>query len=321
MTNAAYCVRADGGLHARAFQNGGYAAIGWALGDLSDIPPGDSAELGIRYDATYPEDGNWRRGQNIGQLSKFAWDLQVGDVIVTPTEDSEYLLVGIVDSTYYYEVTEDCPFGHRRRVKWSKEKVLRSSLSVPGQHTLRTPRTVFEVRPPDELLRLLGKEVPTPKPIEHTEKSITSMVIERLLDLDADEFEILVTELLTTLGFEAEKTGKTGDGGVDVQGTLAVYNFATVDLYVQVKRYKPSSKINFKTIREMRAAVPEKVQAAFVTTGGYDSKARQEAERIGFKRIGLIDGDQLVDILVDEYEGLSEELRHKIGLRRVLVPK
>lgn len=126
--------------------------------------------------------------------------------------------------------------------------------------------------------------------------------------------------MLTALGFEAEKTGKTGDGGVDVQGTLTVYNFATVDLNVQVKRYKPGSTIDHKTIKDFRASVPEKVQAAFVTTSRYTKKARQEAEKEGFKKIGLIDGDQLVDILAEEYERLPTEVRDKLGLRRVLVP-
>jgi restriction system protein len=149
------------------------------------------------------------------------------------------------------------------------------------------------VRPPDELLRAVGKKPPRPEPVEHVEKDISTLVLERLLALDPDESEILVTELLTALGFEAEKTGKTGDGGVDVQGTLTVYNFATVDLNVQVKRYKLGSIINNKTIKDFRASVPDKVQAAFVTTSKYTKKARQEAEKEGFKRIGLIDGDQL----------------------------
>jgi restriction endonuclease Mrr len=107
---------------------------------------------------------------------------------------------------------------------------------------------------------------------------------------------------------------------VDVQGTLNVYNFATVDLNVQVKRYKLGSTINDTTIRAFRASVPEKVQAAFVTTSKYTQKAREEAEREGFKKIGLIDGGQLVDILVEEYEHLPQEVRERLGLRRVLVP-
>ncbi len=155
--------------------------------------------------------------------------------------------------------------------------------------------------------------------MERVEKGLYALVLDRVLELDADEFEILVAELLNTLGFEAEKTGRTGDGGVDVEGTLTVHGFASVDLRVQVKRYKVTSSIGPKAIEEFRAAVPDKAQGAFVTTSGYTEKARQEAEREGFKRIGLIDGGQLIDILAEEYDRLPQEVREKLGLRRALV--
>jgi restriction system protein len=288
--------------------------------DLSNVSEGDITSLGSFYDSVYPGDVKLRRAQNLGQISRFVWNIEPGDVVVTPMLQSEYLLIGVVDSPYYYEVTPDCPYGHRRRVKWATEQVLRSSLPVPLQNTLRATLTVFEVRPPDELLKRIGREPPKPGPVKHVEKDISTLVLERLLALDHDEFEILITNLLTALGFEAEHTGKTGDGGVDVQGTLNVYNFATVDLNVQVKRYKLGSTISHKTVRDFRASVPEKVQATFVTTSTYTQKAREEAEKEGFKKIGLIDGGQLVDILVEEYEHLPLEVREKLGLRRVLVP-
>ncbi len=51
----------------------------------------------------------------------------------------------------------------------------------------------------------------------------------------------------------------------------------------------------------------------------YTKRAREEAEREGFKRVGLIDGEQLVDILTEAYDRLPEELRERLGLRRTLV--
>lgn len=320
MTKAAYCVRADRGIYAEAFRNGGYAAIGWEeIGDLSGIPRGDVEALAAVYDAAYPADGKLRRAHNLAQIRRFLWEIEPGNVVVTPTRQSEYLLVGKVDSPYYHEVTPECPYGHRRRVRWLDELVLRSSLSVPIQNILRIHRTVFEVQPPDEVLRAAGVGIPTPEPTERVEEEASAAVLKRLLDLDADEFEVLVTELLTALGFEAEKTGKTGDGGVDVEGTLDVHGFVSVDLKVQVKRYKLGNDVGPKTVKEFRASVPDKAQAAFVTTSTYTKRAREEADREGFKRIGLIDGGQLVDILTKEYDRLPEEVREELGLRRVLV--
>jgi hypothetical protein len=45
----------------------------------------------------------------------------------------------------------------------------------------------------------------------------------------------------------------------------------------------------------------------------------QAAIEPGFPRIGTISGDQLVDILVEKWDGLPSELRERLGLRRSLV--
>lgn len=263
MTKAAYCVRADRGAYAEAFRDGGYAAIGWReIGDLSHIPRDDVEALTAAYDVAYPDDGKRRRDLNLGQIGRFMWDIRPGDVVATPMEQPEYLLVGVVDSPYYYEITPECPYGHRRKVRWLDEPTLRSSLSVPIQNVLRAALAVFRVRPPDELFRAAGEEAPTPELGTRAEEEASAAVLGRLLELDSGEFEILVTELLTALGFEAENTGRTGDGGVDVQGRLTVYNFAAVDLHVQVKRYKVGNTVDHKTVKEFRASVPDKAQAA-----------------------------------------------------------
>lgn len=107
MPNGAYCVRAEGGTYAQAFKDGGYAAIGWMSEDLSSITQVDMKALGDRYDAAYPKDGKLRRAQNLGQISRFVWEIEPGDVVITPTHRSEYLLIGTVESPYYYEVTPD----------------------------------------------------------------------------------------------------------------------------------------------------------------------------------------------------------------------
>ena len=53
------------------------------------------------------------------------------------------------------------------------------------------------------------------------------VILSRILQLDASEFEELTRALLEALGFEeTEVTGKTGDGGVGVIGELHVANLA-----------------------------------------------------------------------------------------------
>ena len=127
------------------------------------------------------------------------------------------------------------------------------------------------------------------------------VILSRILQLDASEFEELTRALLEALGFEeTEVTGKTGDGGVGVIGELHVANLARVKLFVQAKRYG-AAKVSDKPIRDLRKVIPQGCQGAVITTSGFDSKAREAAEETGFANISLIDGHQLVDLLVEHW--------------------
>lgn len=139
------------------------------------------------------------------------------------------------------------------------------------------------------------------------------------MELNADEFEILVTNLLTTLGFEAQHTGKTGDGGVDAKGELDLYGLAKINLFVQAKRYSLESKISSKEVKKLRQNIPTGAQGAFITTCDFRVDALEAATEQGFPRIGTINGRQLVDLLSEKWEEFPTELREKLGLKRSLI--
>ena len=145
-------------------------------------------------------------------------------------------------------------------------------------------------------------------------------VLNQLLELNNKEFEILITHLLAALGFEgAEHTGKSGDGGVDATGELNVANLAKVKLFVQVKRYKVSTKIAAKDVKALRQSIPSGGQGAFITTADFQSAAHDVALEQGFPRIGLVNGSQLVDLLVEHWADIPEEFQNKLGLKQGLV--
>ena len=146
------------------------------------------------------------------------------------------------------------------------------------------------------------------------------MVLEQILELDATEFEILVGHLLTAMGFEgSEVTGKTGDGGVDATGELNVSNLAKVKIFVQAKRYKLGSKVSANTVKQLRQAIPFGGQGGFITTADYQGKASDIALETGFPRIGLINGRQLVDLLIEHWNDIPPEFRERLGLKPGLV--
>lgn len=318
----AWCIRADGGKFAPQFLKHGFAGIGWErLSDLSDVPSHDA--IYPLYKAAYPEDiSNTVIGIQVGQVGRFLLDVSAGDLVITPDANTELLWHGIAgprDSYAYVPNDPDCRYSHRRAVTWAKEPLPRSSLSVPLQNTLRSSLTVFGISPADEILAVTGHGHLAPAPV-HKAYDPYEAVLGRVLELDPKEFEYLVAYLLTALGFEgSEVTGKTGDGGVDATGELDVSNLAKVKLFVQAKRYKLGSRISASTVRQLRQAIPFGGQGAFITTADFQTAALDIALEPGFPRIGLINGRQLVDLLVEHWQDIPEPFRVQLGLRPGLV--
>lgn len=178
---------------------------------------------------------------------------------------------------------------------------------------------MYAISQQDEFLTAIGQEalVSTPKVQAYDAYQV---VLDQILRLDDKEFEVLITHLLTALGFEgSEHTGKPGDGGVDATGELNVSNLAKIKIFVQAKRYKLGSRISAGAVKELRQAIPIGAQGAFITTADFQQAAHEVAIQAGFARIGLINGRQLVDLLVEHWDDIPQEFRDKLGLRRGLV--
>lgn len=322
MTNA-WCVRANYGIYAHQFRSKACVAIGWMENtDLSLIQSRE--ELYPLYKMEHPADhSSVVIGQQVGQIARFLLEMKAGDLVITPDSNTDRLWHGIVaaDPSYSFAPGDgEFPYAHRRKVGWASEPILRGSLSVPLQNTMRSSLTVFGIYPSDEILRLcgLGSSATLPAVTAfHPYKA----VLEQVLQLDDKEFEILVGHLLTALGFEgSEVTGKSGDGGVDATGELNVANMVKVKLFVQAKRYALGQRIAAKVVKELRSNIPAGGQGGFITTADFQAKAYEVAHEPGFPRIGLINGNQLVDLLIEHWAAIPPEFQQRLGLKAGLVP-
>ena len=318
-----YCVRAEFGTYTEHFIKGKYIAIGWlSQDDLSGIK--SKEELYPLYKKEYPKDtSNVVIGQQVGQIARFLLDIKAGDYVITPAKDTEYIYYGVIenDPSYYFDDGSDgCPFFHRRKIKWNKNPIQRSVFSVPFQNTIRSSLTVFYISHKKNFFETIGKKELIPVSEQKIEYDYYNTVLNRILELDDKEFEILITHLLTALGFEgSEHHGRVGDGGVDATGELNVANLAKVKVYVQAKRYKLGSKINPGTVKSLRQSIPFGGQGAFITTCDFQDASKEVALESGFPRIGLINGNQLVDILVEHWDDIPFEFRDKLNLKLGLV--
>lgn len=317
-----WCVRAGFGTYTKHFVEGGYVGIGYDItADLTAVTTRE--ELATLYRAAHPSElSNIVVGQQVGQIARFLLEIQAGDYVITPAADTEWLHYGRVasDPSYHLSTCDDgCPYPHRRSVEWAKNRLKRGDFSVPFQNTIRSSLTVFAISQREEFLAAIGRSDLAPS-VASSQYDPYRVVLEQVLELDAKEFEILVAHLLTALGFEgSEVTGKTGDGGVDATGELNVANLAKVKVFVQAKRYKLGSKVNAGIVKQLRQAIPFGGQGAFITTADFQGAAADVALEPGFPRIGLINGRQLVDLLIEHWGDIPPEFRERLGLKPGLV--
>ena len=130
----------------------------------------------------------------------------------------------------------------------------------------------------------------------------------RLLAMTPTEFEVLVGTLLDKMGFAVTVTKPTADGGVDVYGTLAVGGTMGISMAVQVKRWK--GNVGSPEVQKLRGSLTVHEQGLLVTTSGFSTGAKTEASKPNAIPVGLIDGKELVALL----------MRHHVGVRQLTTP-
>ncbi len=138
-----------------------------------------------------------------------------------------------------------------------------------------------------ELLGLIGVSLERQAPAE------TEVDFDSIGPLD---FEVLVTDLLRQMGFEATTTKASGDGGIDIEADFKKAIVGGRYLF-QCKRFAADSPVGSAALREFYGALIADRKAAkgvFITTSTFTLQARQFAEGLP---IELIDGEQLRALL------------------------
>ena len=113
---------------------------------------------------------------------------------------------------------------------------------------------------------------------------------EDLRALSPTEFEDMIVEFYTALGHKAQRTGATGDHGIDV----VVQSSGGEKWVVQCKRWR--GQVGEPVVRDFYGAMHhEKAdKGAIVTTGVFTPQARSWAAG---KPISLVDGDEFLTLL------------------------
>lgn len=164
----------------------------------------------------------------------------------------------------------------------------------------------------DDGLSYLERVLPEPGPRKKIRKlakaqeaAVRKSLREHLLKMDPKGFEELVGRLLEEMDYlNVEVIGKSGDRGVDVVADIQL-GVTSVREVVQAKRHKGT--IQRKELDALRGSLYEfnAIRGTIVATSRFAKGAVKAAFALGQPPITLIDGDRLIDLLIE----------HGIGVR------
>lgn len=337
MSKQMWMVRAErGGVLFDQFKELGVVAIGWVrLGDPTGLKSREAFIERIRQVAPHLKERQLVVAAS--QADRFVNRIAEGDWVVTYDPSRRQYLVGTVTGPAIYDKTKVVQpetgdyWPNIRKVKWVGE-VSRDSLSVATRNSLGAISTLFQIpeTAAQDIQRALeGRPMPEDRVDEEAEvveeeelassaeaKSI-EFIKDRLNGLDWDEMQELVAGLLNSLGYKTRISPAGPDRGKDIVASRDGFGFENPRIIVEVKHR--TAAMGAQEIRSFLGGRHKDDKGLYVSTGGFTKDARYEADRANIP-VTLLDLDDLVKALLEQYEKLDIETQRLIPLKKVYWP-
>ena len=308
------------------FINNSEIALSWAeMPDLSTIQPNRDSFKAVVARA-FPSAKPGAIPNYTGQLFRFVHEMKKGDLVVYPSKADRIINIGQVVGDYVYQGKNEA-YPHRRAVKWLKA-VPRLNFSQGALYEIGSAMSFFQIKNyADEFRAVLeGNEPSVPVKQDPTISLVQSNIEETSKDyiikalaqeLKGHPFAEFVGHLLKTMGYRTRVSPEGTDGGVDIIAHKDELGFEPPIIKVQVKSAEASS-IGDPVVAALYGKVDPKEFGLFVTLGTYTNQAKQFAR--GKANLRLIDGDELVQLILLHYEQFDSRYKGVLPLKRVYVP-
>ena len=159
---------------------------------------------------------------------------------------------------------------------------------------------------------VISPVIPIIEPSIIDEEPWRKEIAEKLYTMNPYGFERLAQRLLRECDFtHVTVTKKSGDGGIDGTAKLKFNNLISFNVAFQCKRYRGS--VGAPEIRDFRGSLPSNVEKGlFITTGTFTRAAIEEAASPGKQQIDLMDGSELIDMMIKRKVGVEEVKSYKV---------
>jgi len=214
-----------------------------------------------------------------------------------------------------------------RQVKWIKS-LPRTSFSQGALYETGSALSLFQVTTYADEFRaaLEGKAAAQDVKEDETvalvadeiEQTTRDFILKRLLqELKGHPMSDFVAHLLNTMGYRTRVSPEGPDGGIDIIAHKDELGFEPPIIKVQVKAVQGS--VGDPVVSSLYGKVATDEHGLLVTTGTITSQARS-FER-SKSNLRLVDGEQLVDLILEHYEQFDSRYKGLLPLRRVYVPE
>lgn len=314
----------------KLFLTGKVIALGWRdVGDLGKL--GKNREAYKEAVATaYPEKKPGAIPNNAGQLFRFVNEAKVGDLVAYPSKADRCIHIGRIEGEYEHDPAKEPGYPNQRRVTWLKS-IPRTSFTQGALYEIGSAMSFFQLKNyAEEYIGALSRGRNPSAPSEESEdasvkivadeirESTHDFVLKRLdQELKGHPLSHFVAHLLNKMGYRTRVSPPGADGGVDVLAHRDELGFEPPIIKVQVK--SSIDKVSDHTVKSLFGNVDGGEHGLFVTLGSFTPPARQ-FERTK-SNLRLIDGVQLVDLVLEHYEEFDAQYKGLIPLKRVYVPQ
>ncbi|MEK7677787.1 MAG: restriction endonuclease [Verrucomicrobiota bacterium] len=268
---------------------------------VSENPYRDRIEGDIlTYTAQGREGDQQLRGRNKRLIEQYS--VPVPFFGFTNVGKQTYRFLGLIELLRHYQETQADIRGALRKV-WLFEFRIHS---VPGVVPITEARTLCaalleESRQqtgwsPDETTveaEVVADGVPAGPVLQEAEQ-----IRSRLLQLHPSKFESFLEVVMKRSGFaQVTVTGKSGDGGIDLNAYVEEANefFAGTHVQIQAKRWRHS--VGSIELNHFRGALSSTAKGVFVTTSHFTRAALTEARHPTKPCITLLDGIRLSSLV------------------------
>ncbi|MBA7560163.1 hypothetical protein ES708_01784 [subsurface metagenome] len=309
------------------FLKGGFIALGWPkMGDLGALKA-DREEFKKKVAKVYPASKPGAIPTYAGELFRFIHEMKVGDIVAYPSKRDRKIHLGHVDGSYKYDPSKEESYPNLRPVKWLKA-IPRTQFSQGALYEIGSALSLFQVRnyAGEFIAALEGKTEARPVSQDETikvvaediEETTRDFVLKRLAqELKGHPLAEFISHLLSAMGYRTRLSPEGPDGGIDIIAHKDELGFEPPIIKVQVK--SSDGSIGDPTVSALYGKVSGNEFGLLVTLGTFTSQARNFAR--SKSNLRLIDGDELVMLILQHYEQFDSRYKGLLPLKQVYVPE